>query len=214
MKTSILLVLVSLAGSSAAFGMGMDHNYYNKMRPAYQKNFYLLQQVQAVSSKVDPSLREGQSLSSQYGISEASQRHRGYSLQTSVGWEHMRFLKTGMFATLSDQTDRKNRMNGLTGQEFGAEARFILTSPIVNLSLGGAYFGSNKKYVNESKQVSLWGQGTRYSLELDYFVANNVNLVASASLVNEKLADSGSDAFVKSMKVAGQRYGAGLCLWL
>lgn len=179
------LALSTILFASPAFGM--DHSYYFKMRPSYQKNFFLTGAVQAAKSTINNEYK--------------SQQISGYSLQTSIGREYFRFLKVGLGAALVDQSDKSNLTYSFVGQEIGPEVRFVFSSPVANLVLGGAYFGTNKRL---NAQI-LNGQGYRLMLELDHYIATNVNLVGSASLVKEEY---------RSFKVDGQRYGFGINLWL
>lgn len=207
----IIALIAFFAIPQAAFGYTMTHDYYNRFRPGYGSDVYVQQLVQYTQSNAEFSL-----LGSDKATSEL---YSGYTLHTGVGIEHGRFLQTGIYYSNVQQTGSQNRLNELRGHEIGAEAKFVLQSPFVNIVLGGGAFYTAHQATRENaegktQRSDLAGQGYRGSVEVVYYTSSRVSLVLSAVQVVESVKDKSDSQTVRSVQVKSTRAGAGLSLWL
>lgn len=207
---NMIAVIAFFAIPQAAFGYTMTHDYYNRFRPGYGSDVYVQQLVQYTQSSAELSLENKKS---------SSELYSGYALHTGLGIEHGRFLQTGIYYSNVQQTGSQNRLNELRGHEMGAEAKFVLQSPFVNIVLGGGAFYTSHQATRENaegktQRSDLAGQGYRGSVEVVYYTSSRVSLVLSAVQVVESYKDKSDSQTVRSVQVKSTRAGAGLSLWL
>jgi|GEM_PF-620752 len=203
------LVVPALA-STNALALNMSHEYYSRNRSPYGSNVYLSQQ--AMYARTTTTLGATQAKPGA-GV-PTSADYRGYALQTSVGLEHFRFLQTGLFYSNTNVTGSGHRDRTLNGHDFGAEAKIVLTSPVVNVGLGGGAYLTKKDYALGLQNGSLSGSGYRAGLEFTYFAASNVSLQLSGVQIVETLADKSQTAAYSKLSAKGLRIGGGLAIWL
>jgi hypothetical protein len=197
------LSLVSLPVQ--AYGYSMNHEYYSRSRSPIGSNVYLSQQA----------FYNRSSLFNESGKWAPSEL-KGYSLTTSAGLEHFRFLQTGLFysnANLKGRSDDGLLMN-LEGHEFGVEGRVVLSSPVVNVGLGGGAYLTKKDHVFGLERQGLQGSGYKAGLDFGYFLSPRVSLLFSGFQHQEKISRKEGAKETSRNEVKSVRLGGGIALWL
>lgn len=210
--------LVGLAGLAAALvvvpsvapAYPMSHESYSRGRAPYGSTMYLSQQAQFARTLTV--VQEGRPAAGE--AAAAGEDYRGYALQTSVGFEHFRFLQTGLFYSNSNTHGVSARDRGLSGHEMGAEARVVLGSPVVNVGLGGGAYLAQKDYALGARRGTLSGAGYKAGLEFQYFASSRVSLLASGSQQVESLSDKSKDGHYARVGAKTLRVGGGVAIWL
>jgi hypothetical protein len=201
----ISLVLAALFLSSQAHAYSLMHEYNYRSRTPAGSIAYLNQTVFGSRSQV---------LSSSGHLTEslASRDFRGFTLQGSFGLENWRFLQTGLTYSHLQSSLGNSRGTSLQGHEFGAESKLVLSSPIFNVSLGGAYFGVSKTFLNGLSNAQLTGAGYRLQTDFSYFFSPRLSWVVSGMMQKEELS-SETNAELKDLSLKSYRAGAGLSIW-
>lgn len=206
----LALLVVSFLLPSLAQGYTMSHEYHSRARGPYGANVYVSQQAQYARTLT---LTEGSNPKAGTAIPEKGD-YRGHALQTSVGIEHFRFLQTGIFYSNSDVKAATGQARDLRGHELGAEARIVLSSPVVNVGLGGGAYLTRKDYSLGLERGSLQGNGHKIGLDFIYFASSRVSLVLSGAQLTEKLSDKSASGAFTRLGATGYRVGGGLTIWL
>lgn len=203
--------LLSFAVPSLAAAGAMSHEYYSRGRSPYGSNLYLSQQAHYARTTTLAEVSQG----SADGV-KASEGgdYRGHALQTSLGFEHFRFLQTGLFYSNATTSAAGGTGDGFSGHEFGAEARIVLTSPVVNVGLGGGAYLTRKEMERGLAHTSLQGSGYRGVVDFTYFCSPRVSLLASVSQSVETLSNRTSGAAVGKVEARSLRAGGGIAIWL
>lgn len=195
--------ILSIIIAKSAFAYSYSHEYYSRSRPTYGAGVYLGSQAQLNSAKVS-----GASPESDAGF----QKFSGYALHTEAGLEHFRFIQTGVFFNHSQLSDNSNAIHDLRIQEYGAETRIVLTSPVVNIGLNGGAFMASAVHTNGLERSQLSGSGFKGGVDFIYCAASNVNLILTVASYTQSLKDKSGAA--SAISVRSNRIGAGLSLWL
>jgi hypothetical protein len=213
-RTAILSLVAGLAAAGLAPDRAdaypMSHETRSRSRAPYGSNMYLSQQAHfartlTVVEESRPAKGEAAPTGTDY---------RGYALQTSVGFEHFRFLQTGLFYANSNTNGVGARDRSLGGHEAGVEARVVLTSPVVNVGLGGGAYLAKRDYALGIHRGTLTGTGYKAGIEFSYFASSRVSLVVSGAQQVEKLSDKSSDGLYGRLAAKSLRVGGGLAIWL
>lgn len=202
--------LVGTLAPSVALAYPMSHESYSRGRAPYGSTMYLSQQAQYARTLTV--VQEGRPAKGE--AAPTGEDYRGYALQTSVGFEHFRFLQTGLFYSNSNTHGASARDRGLAGHEVGAEARVVLSSPVVNVGLGGGAYLAQKEYALGVRRGTLSGAGYKAGVEFQYFASSRVSLVASGSQQVETLSDKSKDGLYARVGAKTLRVGGGLAIWL
>lgn len=210
-RLAFLTWLVAMALPTVAQAGSMSHEYYSRGRSPYGSHFYVSQQAHYMRSNT---LADAWAEASDGGSSGVTGDYRGHALQTSLGFEHFRFVQTGLFYSNANISSVEGNGDGFSGHEFGAEARIVLTSPVVNVGLGGGAFLTRKEMERGLERSSLHGTGYRAGLDFTYFVSPRVSLVASVAQSVEQLANRSRDAVVQKVDARSMRAGGGIAIWL
>jgi hypothetical protein len=203
-----LLILLAFPALARA---GMTHEYYSRGRSPYGSNMYLSQQAHYARTSV---LATPGADHRDAGAPATPHEFRGYSLQTAVGFEHFRFLQTGLTYANAHADSVSGGRDAFAGHEFGAEARIVLTSPVANVGLGGGAYVTKKDLARGLEKYALQGQGYKAGLEFTYFCSPRVSLVASASQHVETLSDRSRGTAVGKAQAQSTRLGGGIAIWL
>jgi hypothetical protein len=203
--------VLSLAVPNFAAAGAMSHEYYSRGRSPYGSNLYLSQQAHYARTTTQA---EVSSASAEGGTLAESGDFRGHALQTSLGFEHFRFLQTGLFYSNANTSSAGGGGDGFSGHEFGAEARIVLTSPVVNVGLGGGAYLTRKEMERGLARSALQGNGFRAGVDFTYFCSPRVSLVGSVSQSVELLSNRSSGAAVGKVEARSLRAGGGLAIWL
>ena len=186
---------------AAAYAYAVNHEYNWRGHSPFGSGVYLTQQAQYERSIVH------------FGKAEKLD-FRGLSLHSAIGMEHFRFLQTGLFYNNISGKEKSNSADLWQGHEVGAEAKIVLSSPIVNVSLLGGALLSRKDYQLNFKRGSLQGNGGRGGIEFSYFASSKVSLVFSAVQQTENLSSNSAGSTNEKVTTQSTRLGAGLSLWL
>ncbi len=207
------VVLSSFATEAKAFTT--SHQYHTQNRPLYTRNVYFSQQVQFEKSRFNlATSTAGLNLTEDTPSKAKPVDFSGYALRSGVGVEHFRFLQTGVFYSNLNSSQSNQKRTELRGHEVGAETAVVLVSPVGNLSIGGGYFMSFLDYNTLEKANSFKGNGWEISAQAQYFVARNVNLVASAKRLNQSFSSTGSIKTESAPTLESTRLGVGVSVWL
>lgn len=198
--------------SQAAYAFSVKHDYNSRMRPYYGSNVYLTQQVHYASTQAVAGTTAAQSPG---GVASSREgRFGGYALHTGMGLEHFRFLQTGLFYNHVQLSNVRSSLNELRGQEYGVEAKLVLSSPVANVILGGGMFLANATYSDGLQRAALRGSGSRAGVELAYQASSNVSLILSGASVVESFKDASGKADFSGVSAKSTRIGGGISLWL
>jgi hypothetical protein len=204
-KRNLIIAFFAIFLTSQAHGYSLMHEYNYRSRNPVGSTAYMSQQAFGNRSYVE-------NLTGELSPEIDSKNFRGFTLQAGLGLEHWRFLQTGITYTHLQSSSEKNRGTTLQGHEIGVESKVILSSPIFNISLGGAYFGVSKSLVSAGNYTQLTGSGYRVQGDCSYFFSPRLSWLVTALMQQEKLNNPTSQQ-IKSITLKSYRAGAGLSIW-
>ena len=178
------IILIATFISANAFAN--SHDFYNKARSADLTRVYLGAQAQYANAV----------MTTEYGNSD---KWSGNALQLSAGFEHFKFLQTGLL--YNQVSVKQDSLTVMSTNEYGAEGRVILSSPVINIGLSGAALLSSGALNSGTSHTSLNGRGIKLGVEAIYWASPRINLIVTAGQTNMNYAmDSNTSVSSKQMR--------------
>lgn len=199
---ALLLGLATAAVTCVASPARADHEAVNETRPSAV--MFLSQSLEGESTN--------------YHILGAADnrddvRWRGFGVRTGFGFDLFRALEFGFHHTLVNSRSQDDSLENLKGSRFSAESKIILTSPIVNVEVGGGVSTSRLDYQRHEDTATVSGEGSYLSLSANRFLASNLSLFGYVHQGHEQLERSGGTDIVESLKGTSVAGGAGIDVW-
>ncbi len=200
---------------SSSKAQAETHAFIQSMRSGSVTHLLISQSVDGEFGKFDTL---ADSYTSPEGITYApyqeSRYWQGFNFRTSFGIELMKFIQFSAGHTFVNLRQKSNALENLRGSRLHGEFGLVFSSPIGNLEAGLGLIGSKLDYQKQLESATFYGNGTYYSLGVNYFLSSRVSVFGQIKIQEEHLVKNGGVSSVKSIDSNTSGAGLGFRIWM